>query len=236
MCSTKVDVYKEFKNSSRLPYNKKAFIAEQFLFYKTLIGNKLRFTNSQSYEFILGRNFLGNTLFDLNKSLIFLRRALQFVQQVRQNEGTILFVGTRDDLQKVVKSIGVQTKSPYVNYRWLKGLLTNWENTSNSIKFYNLFLKKLAMRNKQRNKMANTFFGIRNMKKLPDAIFILDLSTDYEVLREANALNIPVIALVDSNIPSRKIDYPIPANSDSILSIIFFANLIISSLKNIVKN
>ena len=79
--------------------------------------------------------------------------------------------------------------------------------------------------------MENTFSGIRTMKELPDAIFIMDLSTDYEVLREARALNIPVVAIVDTNIPTRKVDYPIPANSDSILSIIFFANLIISSFK-----
>jgi small subunit ribosomal protein S2 len=231
MCSTKVDISKESLDSSKLPFNRKTFLAEQFLFYKTLVGNKLRFTNSQSYEYIFGRNFVGNNLFDLNKSLILLKRALKFITQVRENGGTVLFVGTRDDLRNVVQSIGIKTKSPYVNYRWLKGLLTNWENTSNSIKFYDLFLKKLDMRNKQRNKMENTFSGIRTMKELPDAIFIMDLSTDYEVLREARALNIPVVAIVDTNIPTRKVDYPIPANSDSILSIIFFANLIISSFK-----
>jgi small subunit ribosomal protein S2 len=69
------------------------------------------------------------------------------------------------------------------------------------------------------------------MTKIPDAIFILDLSTDHDVLSEAKALNIPVIAIVDSNIPMRQVDYPVPGNSDSILSLVFFANLIISALK-----
>ena len=67
MCSTKVDISKESLDSSKLPFNRKTFLAEQFLFYKTLVGNKLRFTNSQSYEYIFGRNFVGNNLFDLEE-------------------------------------------------------------------------------------------------------------------------------------------------------------------------
>ena len=70
------------------------------------------------------------------------------------------------------------------------------------------------------------------MTKLPDAIFILDLSTNYDILNEAKALNIPVVAIVDSNAPIREVDYPIPGNSDSLLSLIFFANLIISTLRD----
>jgi small subunit ribosomal protein S2 len=218
-------------NKWNIPYNKKAFLAKQFVDYKTLIGNKLKFTNPQAYEYIFGLNFVGNTVFDLNKSTVLLRRALNFISQVKRNKGTILFVGTRHDLRQITRSIGTHTDSPYINNKWLKGLLTNWEITSGSIKFYNLFLKKLAMRTKQRSKMQDTFFGIHKMTKIPDAIFILDLSTDHDVLSEAKALNIPVIAIVDSNIPMRQVDYPVPGNSDSILSLVFFANLIISALK-----
>jgi len=231
MCSNKIDTHKVIPlNQKKIPYNKKAFLTEQFFNYKTLVGNKLRFTNSESYDYISGLNFNGNTIFNLNKSLVLLRRALTFINEIKRNKGNILFVGTRHDLRKIVKTIGIKTESPYVNYRWSKGLLTNWENTNSSIKFYNLFLKKLDMRTKKRAKMENTFFGLTSLTRLPDAIFIMDLSTDVEAFKEAKALNIPVIGLADTNIPTRSIDYPIPGNTESILSIIFYANLIISSL------
>ena len=229
MCNTNIAINNRMKN--KLPYNKKAFITEHFFLYKTLIGNKLRFTNSQSYEYIVGLNFLGNSILDLNKSFILLKRALSFIAQVKNKGGTILFVGTRHDMRNIVASIALKTKSPYINSRWLKGLLTNWENSSNSIKFYKLFLKKLDMRTKQRTNMKTTFSGIQHMKKLPDVLFIFDLNTDSDALKEAKKLNIPVIGLVDTNVSCRNIDYPIPGNSESILSIIFFANLILSSIK-----
>jgi small subunit ribosomal protein S2 len=241
MCSTKLDNYKkettllEKNPINKLPYNKKTFLIDQFFSYKALIGNKLRFTNPDSYEYIFGLNFTGNAIFNFNKSLVLLKRALTFIQQIKKNEGNILFVGTRHDMRKVIQSIGEKTNSPYINYKWLKGLLTNWENTSSSIRFYNLFLKKLDMRTKRRLKMKRTFFGLTTMNRIPDAIFIMDPSTDLDALKEARALNIPVIALVDTNVPTRFIDYPIPSNSESILSIIFFANLIISSLTKKVK-
>jgi small subunit ribosomal protein S2 len=236
MCSTKLNVSNPNNKQGsftqvELPYNKKTILTEQFYRYRTLIGNKLRFTNSESYEYIFGLNFIGNTIFNVNKSLVLLRRALIFIQQIKKNKGNILFVGTRFDMREIIQTIGIKTNSPYINYKWSKGLLTNWENTSSSIKFYNLFLKKLDMRAKKKNKMENTFFGLTSMTKLPDVIFIMDLNIDFEAYKEAKALNIPIIAIVDTNTPVRNIDYPIPGNSESILSIIFFANLIISSLK-----
>ena len=234
MCSINYTKSTTFHENS-IPYNKKTLLIEQFFNYKTLLGNKLRFTNEESYEYLFGINFTGNTILNINKSLTLLKRALIFIKQVKKNKGTILFVGTRYDLRKVIEEIGNTTKSPYVNYRWSKGLLTNWENTNISIKFYNLFLKKLDMRTKKRAKMENTFFGLTSMTRLPDAIFIFDISTDFEAFKEAKALNIPIISLVDTNIPTRAIDYPIPANTESILSVIFFANLIISSIKRILK-
>ncbi len=234
MCSINYTKSTTFHENS-IPYNKKTLLIEQFFNYKTLLGNKLRFTNAESYEYLFGINFTGNTILNINKSLTLLKRALIFIKQVKKNKGTILFVGTRYDLRKVIEEIGNTTKSPYVNYRWSKGLLTNWENTNISIKFYNLFLKKLDMRTKKRAKMENTFFGLTSMTRLPDAIFIFDISTDFEAFKEAKALNIPIISLVDTNIPTRAIDYPIPANTESILSVIFFANLIISSIKRILK-
>jgi small subunit ribosomal protein S2 len=220
----------KFLNKKNIPYNKKTFLIKQFLSYKTLIGNKLRFTNAESYDYIFRINYIGNTIFNMNKSLFLLKKALLFIKQIKKNNGIILFVGTQEDLTKVIGEIGNKTESPYVNYRWPKGLLTNWENISVSIKFYNLFLKRLEMRSKKRIKMENTFVGLTSMTRLPDAIFIFDLITDFEAFKEAKLLNIPIISLVDTNTPTRDIDYPILANTESILSVIFFANLIVSSL------
>ena len=227
MCSNNVDI----SNKKTVAYNKKAFLIKQFFDYKALIGNKVKFTRAESYEYIFGINFTGNTIFNINKSLVLLKRALLFAKEVKKNKGTILFIGTRYDLRKVIKEIGMKTGSPYVNYRWSKGLLTNWENTNTSIRFYNLFLKKLDMRSNKRSKMEKTFFGLTSMKALPDAVFIFDLTSDLDAFKEAKALNIPIISLVDTNVSSRCIDYPIPANTESLLSAIFFANLIISLFK-----
>jgi small subunit ribosomal protein S2 len=225
----------KFLDKKNIPYNKKTFLIKQFLNYKSLIGNKLRFTNSESYEYIFRINFIGNTIFNVNKSLFLLKRALLFIKQIKENKGTILFISTRKDLKNVIAEIGKKTELPYVNYRWSKGLLTNWENTNASIRFYNLFIKRLEMRNKKRLKMKNTFIGLSSMTRLPDAVFIFDLSMDFEAFKEAKSLNIPVISLVDTNIVNRDIDYPILANTESVLSVIFFANLIIASFKKLSK-
>lgn len=214
-----------------LPFKKKVLLEDHFLKYKVLLGNKLRFTNFNTYETITGLNFSGNTLIDLEKTIISLKRALTFIEQIKNNKGVILFVGTRHDLKGLVEEVGSKAKAPYVNDRWLKGLLTNWENASNSIKFYNLFLRKLGLRNKRKNKVISTFFGLRSLTKLPDAIFIFDVATDLDALKEARLLNIPVIAIADTNAPLDLIDYPILGNSGSILPIAFFSNLIISVFK-----
>ena len=223
------------KKESFTQKNVKYLANEVFLKYNTLVGHKLKFTKPEMYENIYGINFTNNLLFDLNKTIISLRRSLNFLKYLKKNDGLILFVGTRHDLRNVIKKIGQSTNSPYVNDRWLKGLLTNWENVSNSIRFYNLFFKKLSLRSKQKRKMKSIFEGLGKLNRLPDAIVLLDSNTDTEALREAHRLNIPIVGITDTNSPIRKIDYPILGNTESILSIIFFANLIISSLKTVKK-
>jgi small subunit ribosomal protein S2 len=207
-------------------YNKKTLLTEHFFNYKTLIGNKLSFTNSESYEYIFSINFMGNTLFNIDNSLVLLKRALIFIKNIKENKGNILFIGTRFDLNKVSEMVAKKTKSPFIGQVWSKGLLTNWENSKTSIESYNLLLKKLDMTTKKRLKMENTFSGLTSMSCLPDAVFIFDISTDIEAFQEAKSLNIPVISLVDTNIPIRVVDYPIPFNTESLLSVIFFCSLL----------
>jgi len=211
--------------------SKKTFLMEDyFLRYKVLLGNKLKFTNSETYSLISGLNFSGNSIFELDKTIISLKNALIFIQKIKEKKGIILFVGTRNDLKGILKQIGFKTKSPYVNESWLKGLLTNWENTSGSICFYKVFLKKLSLKSKRKNKVVKTYFGLQNLTRLPDAVFIFDVVTDKDALKEAKLLNIPVIAISDTNTPLRNIDYPILGNSGSILPLAFFSNLIVSVL------
>ena len=212
-----------------LPLKRKNLLEDHFLRYKVLLGNKLKFTNPQTYEVISGLNFAGNSIFDVEKSIASLKRALNFIQKVQANKGIILFIGTRPDLKEIVKYVGSKTNSPYVNDRWLKGLLTNWENTSNSIRFYNLFFKKLGLRAKRKKKIMDTFLGLKTLKKLPYAIFVFDVNADIDVLKEAKSLNIPIIAISDTNVSLNDIDYPILGNSGSILPLAFFSNLIIST-------
>ena len=104
------------------------------------------------------------------------------------------------------------------------------ENTV-SIKFYNLFLKKLRKSRRQKQKMHENFYGLRFLNKLPSAIFLISLNTDKEIIHEAKRLNIPIIAIVDSNQPVDLIDYPLLANSESLISVFFLIRLITLSLQ-----
>jgi len=105
-----------------LPFKRKNLLEDHFLRYQVLLGNKLRFTNPQTYEVILGLNPAGNSIFDIEKSIATLKCALTFIQKVQANDGIILFIGTRPDIKEIVKYVGFKTNSPYVNDRWLKGL------------------------------------------------------------------------------------------------------------------
>jgi len=214
-----------------LPSKKTFRMEDYFLKYKVLLGNKLKFTNAETYSLISGLNFSGNTIFDLDKAIISLKNVLIFIKKIKEKKGIILFVGTRNDLKEITKQIGSKTKSPYVNESWVKGLLTNWENTSDSICFYKVFLKKLNLKPKRKNKVIRTYFGLQNLKRLPDAVFIFDVVTDKDALKEAKLLNIPVIAISDTNTPLKNIDYPILGNSGSIVPLAFFSNLIVSVLR-----
>merc|ERR1712086_576079 len=106
-------------------------------------------------HFLRYQVLLGNTL----------KCALTFIQKVQANDGIILFIGTRPDIKEIVKYVGFKTNSPYVNDRWLKGLLTNWENTSKSIHFYNIFLKKLGLRAKKKKRMWEPSLEKKKKKK-----------------------------------------------------------------------
>ena len=143
---------------------------------------------------------------------------------------SILFVGTRSDISGLTQNIGKKTSNPYVHIRWIRGLITNWENISTSIKFFKLYQNKLKLSKKRSSKLKNTFEGLQNLKKLPDAIFLIDPLFDNDVIHEAKRLNIPLIGIVDNNLKTDLIDYPIIGNTNSILSLLFFTQLTIKAI------
>jgi small subunit ribosomal protein S2 len=204
---------------------------KQLVDFRTHIGTKFSFRNPLIDEYIYGLNISKNIIFNSSISLFLLRRTLNFLEILKKDNGQVLFVGTNGDFSKLVKFAGESTGQPYVSMRWIKGLLTNWENLNVSIKFYNLFLKKLRKSRRQKQKMHENFYGLRFLNKLPSAIFLISLNTDKEIIHEAKRLNIPIIAIVDSNQPVDLIDYPLLANSESLISVFFLIRLITLSLQ-----
>lgn len=203
-----------------------------FLF-KNYLGSQYGFRNKRLDEYLFGVDGTKNSLYDLDKTIVFLKRALNFLSLLKKKNSQFLIVGTSFKAQKLVKYLGESTNNPYVQRRWIKGLLTNWESTSSSIKFFNLFLTKLSLTKKKESKLKQTFGGLRHLTSLPDALLIIDIDSSKEAINEAKRLNIPIIAILDNN--SKQvfdIDYPIYSNTGSTLPLFLIVSLIAQVLKN----
>ena len=205
---------------------------EHLLLFKNHLGSRSSFRNRDIDEYIFGKDTLSNTIFNVEKTLVLLRRALNFLALVKKSNKQILFVGTGVKSRKLTKFVGKSTSQPFVQTRWVKGLLTNWESISSTVKFYNLFLKRLDLSKKAEQKLKQTFEGIHSLKELPAAVFVIDLDYDFEVVAEAKKLNIPVIAIADNNCKIiDKIDYPILSNTGSVLPLFLIISLVVKTLK-----
>ena len=184
----------------------------------------------------------GVHIINLEETLKNLERALHFITDVISRNGEILFVGTKKQAKDIIQQEADRCGMFYVVERWLGGTLTNFSTIKKSIKrlqllekegssiYENLTKKELQMLNRERIKLSDQHRGIKDMRRLPDAVVIVDAFFESIAIKEANLLEIPVIAIVDSNTDPRKIDYPIPANDDSIRTI----QLIISTLTDAV--
>lgn len=174
-----------------------------------------------------------NLVIDVLKSLIYLNKAYSFIQELTKNGGRILIVGTNGKLIKdLIKDEAKRGQCYYITQRWLGGTLTNFKNISKSIKKLNdniqiqktgeidKYTKKEQINiNKETEKLSKFYGGIRTMRKLPNAIIVLDPDHDKNAVAEARKLNIPVIALANTNADPNLIDYIIPINNHSIRSI-----------------
>jgi len=173
----------------------------------------------------------GIYLIDLTKTQELLEESYEFSRNVAERGGTILFVGTKKQARDAVEEWAKRCEMPYVNQRWLGGLLTNFHTISARIERLHeltalkeegqlglLPTKERMAREAELEKLEYNLGGVRGMKRLPQAVLIIDLKTEAIAVREAERLRIPIIALVDSNVDPVPIDYPIPGNDDSIRS------------------
>jgi small subunit ribosomal protein S2 len=167
-------------------------------------------------------------IINLEKTLPAFKDALNFISKIASKKGKVLLVSTKSAAQDIVKEEAQRCGMPYVNYRWLGGMLTNYKTIRQSIKrlkelesmfekssFGRLTKKEILNLTRERAKLENSLGGIKNMGSLPDALFVIDVGHEKIAIREANRLGIPVIGIVDTNNNPDGISYVIPANDDS---------------------
>ena len=194
-------------------------------------GHQTRHWNPKMKEYIFGeRNRIH--IIDLQKTLKHLRVALQFISEQASQGKTILFVGTKRQAQEAIIEEAKRCEMFYVNHRWLGGLLTNWVTVQKSLDRYRELQrlaeeegyegrskKEISRLERERKALQANIAGIKDMPGLPDMIFIIDTRKEEIAVNEARKLNIPVIAVVDTNSDPDVVDYVIPGNDDALRSI-----------------
>ncbi|QXK91876.1 30S ribosomal protein S2 [Neoehrlichia mikurensis] len=177
-------------------------------------------------------------IIDLQKTMVLFKKALEVLYDVVLKRGRVLFVGTKVQASNILAEEAVRCGQYYVNNRWLGGMLTNWETVSSSIKKIvnydqllsnqdNKFTKKeILLFEKEKAKLLRSLGGIREMGGLPHILFIIDTNKEHIAIKEANKLNIPIVAVLDTNSDPRNIDYPVPGNDDAVRSIDFFCRIV----------
>jgi small subunit ribosomal protein S2 len=194
-------------------------------------GHQTRRWNPKMAEYIFAeRN--GIYIIDLQKTLRMLETAVAYVQDVAANGGSVLFVGTKRQSQEAVRAEAVRCSMYHVNHRWLGGMLTNFQTIRRSINrldkldadeangvFEQMPKKEVISLRRQKGKLDNNLSGIREMKTVPEVLIVTDTRKEHTAIAEANKLNIPIIAIVDTNCDPDPVDLPVPGNDDAIRSI-----------------
>ena len=226
-----------------------SFTMRQLLEAGVHFGHHTRRWNPKMEPYIFGkRNSIH--IINLEKTVPMLYEALEAIQSIAKNGGKFLFVGTKRSASDLIAQAATNCGQYYVNHRWLGGMLTNWETVSKSIKklknleerissgeINNLTKKERLNIERQKEKLDLTLGGIKNMNGIPDALFIIDTNKEAIAVLEANNLNIPVIAICDTNTNPSGVDYPIPGNDDALRAISLYCDLIASSvLKGLESN
>ncbi len=195
------------------------------------LGHEVSKLHPKMNDFVLGVRGMVHMI-DLEKTAVYLEKALEFIEKLSKEKKTLLFVGTKVPIRKAVKETAISLNMPYVVDRWLGGTFTNFEIISKGIKAYQRlkeseqkgelekYTKKERVKiSKEIEKLRIKFEGLQKLAELPAAIFICDLRKNDLALKEAKQKGVKIIALVDTNCDPTLIDYPIPANDDSITSV-----------------
>ncbi len=195
-------------------------------------GHQTRYWNPKMAPYLFGaRNKIH--IIDLEQTLPLFNDAMNYLGQMTANKGTILFVGTKKAARKTVADEATRAGMPYVNHRWLGGMLTNFKTIKKSINrlkeleamkadgtLYQRFSKKEALgMERELEKLERSLGGIKDMRGTPDVIFVLDVGYEKNAIMEAKKLGIPVVGIVDSNNSPETVDYVIPGNDDSIRAV-----------------
>ncbi|MCW1249789.1 30S ribosomal protein S2 [Acaricomes phytoseiuli] len=195
-------------------------------------GHQTRRWNPKMKRFIFTeRN--GIYIIDLQQSLSYIDRAFEFIKATVAHGGTVLFVGTKKQAQEAIAEQATRVGQPYVNHRWLGGMLTNFQTVSKRIQRMKELeeidfddvagsghtKKELLLLKRELTKLEDNLGGIRNLNKVPSAIWIVDTKKEHLAIDEAKKLNIPVVAILDTNCDPDEVDFPIPGNDDAIRSV-----------------
>jgi len=218
--------------------------AQEMLKANVHFGHKKSLWNPKMKPYIYGIKG-GIYIIDLEKTMEQLQKAIDLLKEIKGKGGKILFVETRPQGEAIVKETAKSLNMPYVLSRWIGGLLTNFKNLRKRVEYYLDLekrrdegeLKKYTKKEqldleREIEKLKKRFDGIRDLDKLPDALFVLSIKAQMTAVKEARKKNIPVIALADTNSDPTLVDYPIPANDESLSSINYILGKIREALEN----
>jgi small subunit ribosomal protein S2 len=212
-------------------------------------GHNTRRWNPKMKQYLFGVRD-GVHIIDLQQSVPLLQRAMQAIHDVTAAGGRVLFVGTKRQAQDLVKEYAERCGQYFVNHRWLGGTLTNWKTVSHSIKrlkdlearlgdeqqLHGLTKKEQLTLAREQEKLNRSLGGIKDMGGLPDILFVIDTNKEAIAVAEARVLNIPVVAVLDSNSDPAGITYPIPGNDDAIRAIKLYCELVANTVLTGIKD
>ena len=211
---------------------------KQLLDSGTHFGHQTRRWNPKMKRFIFtDRN--GIYIIDLQQTLTFIDKAYEFVKETVAHGGSVLFVGTKKQAQESIAAEATRVGMPYVNQRWLGGMLTNFSTVHKRLQrlkeleameqtggFEGRTKKEILMLTREKNKLDRSLGGIRDMAKVPSAVWVVDTNKEHIAVGEARKLGIPVIAILDTNCDPDLVDYPIPGNDDAIRSVALLTRVV----------
>lgn len=206
-------------------------------------GHLKRNWNPKMKKFIFGRK-KNIYIIDLEKTTKKLDQAKEFVKEIAKSGGTILFVGTKRQIRPVIKELADSCDMPYVDQKWVGGLLTNFPTIKKRLQRYQELLKmrengefedipskEVVRLNRQISRMDKNYSGLTSLTILPDCVFVVDPKREKSCVRETAKLSIPLVALIDTDANPEEIDYPIPGNDDAIRSVKFIVSSLVEAIE-----